>query len=357
MSDSRRAREPAFLIIKLAALGDIAVSSALLTRIRSTSPRARVTWLVGEAGAPLVSLFDVDEVVTVNERALLTGTMAERAAALAGVTARLLGRRFDRAFLVHADSRYRVLTWSLRQTPVSALQHGVNPVANRFRGDEYARLFDDATASRGPIVTRYPLADVRRRLPPPAPSGRTRRTVALVPGGTRNILREDVLRRWPLERYRQLAQRLLEIGYEVILVGDTNDAFVRPSFQGLLVTDRIGASTLVDALCILRDTDLVVSHDTGPLHFARLVRTPVVALFGPTDPRQMLGPDDDITALWGGDGLPCRPCYDGRNYADCADNLCMQDISVDRVMQAVQRRLAGAAGLPLHDDKETAFEL
>jgi heptosyltransferase-2 len=338
---------PRFLIIKLVALGDVVVTTALLNRIRAESPQAHVTWLVGEGGAPLVELFPgVHEVITVDESRLLRGSILQRVRAIAGVWRRLLGRRFDRAFLVHADRRYRILTWSLMNTPVAALRHGANPVANRFRGDEYARLFDDAS-SRGPIVTRYPLADVRGNLPRAiAATEAARCTVVLVPGGARNILRDDALRRWPVENYRELARRLLAAGHAVTLIGDAADGRLRKAFEGLPVTDLMGASNLVETLCTLRDADLVVSHDTGPLHFARLVRTPAVALFGPTDPRQMVGPEDGIDVCWGGEQLACRPCYDGRNYAACSNNLCMQDVTVGRVMNAVAARLAGVTRSP-----------
>jgi heptosyltransferase-2 len=179
--------------------------------------------------------------------------------------------------------------------------------------------------------------------------------VAIVPGGTRNVLREEALRRWPVENYRELARRLLAAGHEVVLIGDSADVVMRPYFEDMKVTDCIGACSLPETLAVLRDADVVVSHDTGPLHFARLVRTPAVALFGPTEPRNMVGEDDDIDVLWGGASLPCRPCYDGRNYAACSNNLCMKDIGVDVVMQAVEARLAKAAMRSRREARDAAL--
>lgn len=330
-----------FLIIKIVALGDIAVTSALLNRILAEHPGARITWLCGERGAPLVRLFPgVDEVLTINEEQLFRGSLPRQLWTLVSTWRKLAARRFDCVLLVHADRRYRVLTWPLVGTRVAALEHGVNPLLGRFRGDEYARLLD-GPESRGPLTTHYPLADVRSNLPRENPVlGRLRRVVAIVPGGARNILRQDALRRWPVEKYRELATRLLARGHGVTLIGDAGDVGVRRHFDGIAVTDHIGTLSLVQTLSMLRDADVVVSHDTGPLHFARLVRTPAVALFGPTEPRNMVGEDDDIDVLWGGANLPCRPCYDGRNYAVCSNNLCMKDISVDAVVRVVERRLA-----------------
>jgi heptosyltransferase-2 len=164
--------------------------------------------------------------------------------------------------------------------------------------------------------------------------------VALVPGGTRNVLREGVLRRWPVASYRALAERLVRDGVDVVLVGDGHDQWVTPEFAGVRVRNEIGRHSITGTLGVLRACRLVVSHDTGPLHLARLVRTPAVALFGPTSPRSMVGDAPDVTWLWGGAHLACRPCYDGREFARCENNLCMQSISVDEVHAAVQRRLA-----------------
>jgi heptosyltransferase-2 len=338
-----------FLIVRLAALGDIAVTTPLLSRIRAEHPDAHVAWLCGVAAAPLVSLFPgVDEVITVDERALLRGGVARRSLAMLGLWRRLWGRKYDVVLLLHADRRYRMLTWPLRGARVHALSHGpgrgANPLPGRFRGDENARLLD-GEHSLGPLTTHHAFADLRERIPVSRrerDAGRPR--VVLVPGGARNVMRDDALRRWPVEHYVALARELLSRGHEVVLVGDSGDRQYGDRFANLAVRDEIGRTTLVETMALLRDADLVVSHDTGPLHLARLVGTPIVALFGPTDPRQFVGEGDDkVVALWGGAGLSCRPCYDGRNYARCGDNVCLRGIQVSEVLDAVLRRMPAAS--------------
>jgi heptosyltransferase II len=327
-----------YLIVKIAALGDIAHTSVLLSRIRAERPGAHVAWLCGEAAAPIVRLFPVDEILTVNEVDLLRGGLAARSGAVLQVWRELAGRRFDRALLVHADRRYRILTLSLRNTPVAALEHGTNPIPGRFRGDECARLLDEGP-SHGPITKRYPYIDIRDRIVTASRRDAGHRRVAIVPGGSRNVLRDDALRRWPIESYRHLAERLIAAGCEVVLLGDERDATLRPHFAHLECTDRFG-TPLLELLADLRDVDVLVAHDTGPLQLARLVRTPVVGLFGPTDPRQTVGEAEDVDILWGGSRLACRPCYDGRNYAACNNNLCIQDVTVEAVLARVSTRIA-----------------
>ena len=329
------------LVVRIAGLGDVVMASTIVTRIRVERPLAHVTWLTGEAARPLVELFGVDEIVTVDERRLLGTSVAARAAGLASVWRKLAGRKFDIVALAHADSRYRLLLRSARVGELRMLrrfEHGaMNPIPGRFLGDEYARLLDDA-GSRGPIQRRYEIVDVRPRLGL-ADSMDDEPLVVLVPGGARNVLRDDPLRRWPLERYAAVAERLLA-NYPVAIIGDAGDAWVRDAFASLPVRDLVASLALQDTLRLLARASLVISHDTGPIHLARLVRAPLLALFGPTSPRHFLGEPDGVTALWGGAGLACRPCYDGREYAPCANNLCMKDISVDRVVECAVAMLA-----------------
>ena len=72
-----------YLIVKLAALGDVVMASTLVGAIRGRDAEAHITWLCGSGVAPLVRLFDgVDEVVVVNELALLRGSAPARFRAL-----------------------------------------------------------------------------------------------------------------------------------------------------------------------------------------------------------------------------------------------------------------------------------
>jgi heptosyltransferase-2 len=340
------------LIVRLAALGDAVMVSVLLDRIRAELPDARVTWLCGRSTAEIVALFGPDEIITVNDRALAGSLLSRVATVLHAWGLLLRQRRFDRVIVAHADRRYRLLCAPARRRQFRMLRRNVpgatNPIPGRFAGDEYARLLDPDERSHGPVMRRYLPVDVRPRLPAalaePTGAGGPRRIV-LVPGGAKNTLRENPMRRWPVERYRALAEELCAAGHQVFLVGDRHDAWAAAAFEGLPVEDRIGRLTLTETLLLLRDSDLVISHDTGPMHLARAVRTRRIALFGPTMPSQFVVADDETTILWGGARLACRPCYDGVEFARCRDNLCMQDIAVDQVLNAANRMLDVHAAL------------
>ena len=332
-----------FLIIRLAGIGDVVMASALARRLRTHSPDSHIAWLCGTTAAPLVNQFaDVDEVITVDERQLLTGDTLQRLQILPPLLRRLRAERYSRVFLLHADLRYRVLTTPLNGVVVSQSSrnaHGaMNPIPGRYMGDEFARLMD-GLEHRGPIAGHFPLGRLKAVARKSTDAPHAARRVALVPGGARNVLRESALKRWPLAHYAELAGALADEGCEIVLIGNANDAWVRPEFAGVAVTDLIGRTTIPEMLRALADCDLVISHDTGPMHLARLVGAPLIALFGPTMPAQFIVPDDSTSVLWGGEHLACRPCYDGREFADCSDNKCISSISADVVIRTARTML------------------
>lgn len=334
------------LIVKVGAIGDVVMALHAVTAARAVEPDARISWVCGSAVAPLLRLVnEIDELITVDDRLLLSGSMFERLREIAATWRKLAGRRFDLIANGHADPRYRVLTlpvfasrrrtWSHR--PASRL-----PIRGRYHGDEYVRLM---IGGDGRVVepARLPLVEVslpehlERRL------SNTQPVVVLAPGGARNLLRDDRLRRWPLARYVALAKKLTGSGAEVVLVGAPSDAWVRDAFEPAEVVDLIGETDLVELYAVLSKAHLIISHDSGPMHLAALARTPLIALFGPTDPGERSVPSDR-TAFFAPKALPCAPCYDGRNYAKCDRNICLEQTSVERVFRRAHQFLSTDAG-------------
>jgi heptosyltransferase II len=338
----------AVLFVKLGALGDVALASAATEAIKARDASTRVTWLCGRRVEDLVRLLpSVDEVVVADDGALFGTARAARAGAVWRIARALRARRFDDIVIAHSDARYRLVTMGVRGPRRQFATHGARPlpVRGRWFADEYARLALD-TPDVGPRPRTAEMSDLRAHVPPAAavlPALGDEPYVVLVPGGARNALRDTPQRRWPIERYVAVARALRESGARVVLLGDTDDRAVLPAFAGVAVVDALGALRIPQSLGVLASAAAVVSHDTGPMHLARLVRAPVVALFGPTSPADFIREDDRTVVLWGGAGLACRPCYDGRDVAPCRDNLCMQDIAVDRVVSAVTSRLAAVS--------------
>ncbi|MGZ6391773.1 MAG: glycosyltransferase family 9 protein, partial [Ktedonobacterales bacterium] len=134
-----------------------------------------------------------------------------------------------------------------------------------------------------------------------------------------------------------------ELDALVLLTGAPNEAplaqvAMRASTSGKLV-NLTGKTTIPELIALIAASDVVVSGDSGPMHIACAVGTPVVALHGPTDPG-LSGPTapDAIVlrrALW------CSPCYDASATAECrfGNPVCMKGLAPGLVFAAVRRQL------------------
>ena len=135
-------------------------------------------------------------------------------------------------------------------------------------------------------------------------------------------------KQWPRERFIELIRRAQQAGrnIRIAVIGDAKAREAMSAFLAGLppsdVLDAVGCLTLRQLAGLLRLARCVVSSDSGPVHVAAAVGTPVVALFGATDPAT--GP-----GRWG-------PWGDGHTVIAKAS---MEDIQVDDVLQAVNRYL------------------
>jgi heptosyltransferase II len=326
------------LVVKIGAVGDTVMALAMLDAVRRIDPGANITWLCGGGVEPLVrELGGVNQIITVDEQNLLRGGLWKGICELFGVWKKLFGRRFDLIANGHTDRRYGLLTWTafakVRRSFGSSRGRRL-PAPGRYHADEYVRLItgkDGLESDHARIRIQQPSLSVplRREL------GLGKKIVALAPGGAKNILRDDALRRWPLENYVQLAEKLMQKGFRVLITGSDSDDWIRDSFRFLPVVDLVGKTSLVELTALYRRCDLVVTHDSGPLHLAVAAGTRVLALFGPTMPFEKVPRNEKVKVVWGGKTLACRPCYDGKNYALCSDNQCLKSIHAEVVFRAV----------------------
>ncbi len=164
--------------------------------------------------------------------------------------------------------------------------------------------------------------------------------VALFPGANGES------RRWPAGRFSALASRLAGAGCQVRVLGGPGEESLTAAVAAAGAPhgdcrDLGGKTDLVGLASELAGSDLLVTNDTGPMHLAAALGTPVVALEGPADVRQTR-PLGSRIRLVGRFDLPCVPCVKnscprtGRGTElDEARNECMWLISVDEVEQAV----------------------
>lgn len=142
---------------------------------------------------------------------------------------------------------------------------------------------------------------------------------------------------WEEGKFAELCDRIQrELGALVILTGGAADPLDR--IQALMTTEVLnlgGRTTLRELACLYRRSALVITTDSGPMHVSAAVGTPVVALFGPTDPARTgpYGTGHRVIRR----GLDCMPCFRKR----CETRSCMREITVEEVFEAAEEMLAG----------------
>jgi lipopolysaccharide heptosyltransferase II len=153
-----------------------------------------------------------------------------------------------------------------------------------------------------------------------------KKIIGINPGGDRRN------RRWQPERYALVADRLAEeFNARIVLFGGRGEEGIAGQIQGTMRRDAInlaGKLDLNELACMLSRLDLLLTNDSGPMHIAAALKTPLVALFGPEDPK-LFGPytTPDLYRVLYKD-VACRPC----NMQDCKQPTCLDLITPEEVL-------------------------
>ena len=150
-------------------------------------------------------------------------------------------------------------------------------------------------------------------------------------------------KRWPLPYWATLLDRLIrEQQARVVLTGAVADLPLIEQITGRMREQPInlaGKTSLPQLAALLQRANLMISGDSGPMHIAAAVGTPLIALHGPTDPAQSgpVSPKATIlrSPIW------CSPCYRAKNTADCRfyTTQCMKNITPAQVFEVVKEKL------------------
>jgi heptosyltransferase I len=325
------------LLVRLGALGDIVHTIPAAAALRRALPAARIDWVVDARHAAFVSLVTaVDRVVP------LEGPTAR---AWIRVVRTLRRQRYDAALdfqgllksaaLARASGARRVAGFSMRHLREKSARPFYSEVEDD--GGPGHVILKNLRLLRTIGVTtecvEFPLRDVASPARDEARRGAGDCGVALINPGA-----AWPNKRWSAARYGEVAafvRHACELQPYVVW-GPGEEPLAREVVRTSSGAARLAPpTTTTDLLALARDAALMVSGDTGPLHIAGAAGTPLVAVFGPTDPVRN-GP-------WAGEDLivsrhaACRCHYRRRCRAA---KWCLLDVPVREVTAAVQRRLA-----------------
>ena len=352
------------LIVQLGPLAEVLHALPAIEALRAALPEARLTWAVDEAQAAIPRALDaIDDVLACPRGHWLRSVQFAR---------HLRRTAWDIAIDFQGTWRGGVVTRLSRArrrigyTPSLELAHLFynEPVPletfDQHAVERYLALAAHLGAEAPPAIHRPYLLDAA-----PAAPAAPRRTPIAAGDDDRvavdtwcarrgfDARREQLVvlsphshrpaHRWPAEKFTLLARRLLRMpGVRVALVGGAGsravcDEVAEPLGDALWRAD--GRFDPVALSLLLSRASLVVSGDSGPLHLAVAVGTPVIGMFGASHPLRTGPYASEAMVLER--HLHCSPCFARRCPLKYDPPLCMDELSVDRVYAAALARLSG----------------
>jgi heptosyltransferase-1 len=155
---------------------------------------------------------------------------------------------------------------------------------------------------------------------------------------------------FPTQMFRCAEQLQHEYGFDVVLLGGPEDRILASEVEalGADVTNLVGGTTLREAIGIIQRAKLAIGPDTGLMHIAAAVQTPVISLWGATSP-QRTGPFGCEDLVLQGQA-PCVPC----NQRTCSINrICLRSITAEQIAAKIDRALrAQTIGSATHASRD-----
>ena len=345
------------LVIRFSSMGDIVLTSPVTRQLSRICPDAEIDFLTREEYASLARA--LPGIVQVQRFEPERGLWA--------LVARLRRRRYDLVIDLHGSIRSRLVRLAgnarravrydkRRIARMALVARSGGSVTVPHTVDRYLEVLEafdgktvcdetpsdgapDASISKLPelIVEDSAEAEVASRLADGG-IGPEDPVLGLAPGASHRP------KRWPPDRFARVADHLAAVhGMSVLLLGSEEDRPVAAEVAGAMeepALDWTGETDLALLPAAVKRCRHLVCNDSGPMHVATAVGTPVTGVFGATHPRlgfAPLGPEDAAVSL----DLPCSPCsLHGNRACRFGTHACMEDLPSQSVIAEAKRRLS-----------------
>ena len=163
--------------------------------------------------------------------------------------------------------------------------------------------------------------------------------ICIMPGAGASWGNTAYRKRWPIEKFTEAAIRLSDIlKINIVLLGSADEKGLCDCIEEKVhgSVNLCGGLGLMDSISVIKHANALLTNDGGPIHMAVSSGTKTVSIFGPVD-ENVYGPyikgDKHIIIT---NDIDCRPCYNSFKLPACTDLKCLNNISVDEVVRAVE---------------------
>jgi len=337
------------LLIRFSSLGDLVLTTPIYRELRKVYPNSRLTLLTSEGfGRVLENNPHLDEIIYHHRK--------ETRNDLENLIDQLRLQKFDLIYDIHNSLRSRWIGWQLKR-------HAPKPehwlIEKRTLARELQIRFGWAQFFNGKSQREQWLEPLRRHH-----TGALSTKTELFPSVAdknyvkawlnQNDLQDKPfvcigasasfpLKCWPLQNFKKLIENIIQSGISVVLVGTNGEIETEELAEYFRGSQNVfcaaGIFTILQSAALLEMANAVVANDTSIIHLAEAMRTPSIALFGPTVKEFGYAPMLAQSRLIETDlALRCRPCSrTGKGTCKNRDQqICMYSISTQKVWDAAQ---------------------
>jgi len=340
---------PKILLIKLGAVGDLVLVSPFFDQLRKHFPHSEIVLIVGRSShAAVENNPNIDRIILADDYVLYHGRLLTRLLEFFRLILKLRKEEFDLTFILHRAWSFNLLAYLIgvqvrvgfgrghegmfltHPTSVHGVQNERESYLDLLRGmnipavyeKTYYFLSDEEKDFLGLYLERYDI-------------GSDEEMIAISPGGGDSAKSTMATKRWPVENYIGLIQRLQnDRPCRVILCGGPSDRkiankIIKSCPDCLDITDL----SFGDMASLFRRCSIFIGNDSAPNHIASAMGIPCVGIWGPTDPRQWAPPDAHSSIVI--HEVECHPCLKEGKFPECSHMKCMTSITVEDVWNHV----------------------
>lgn len=340
------------LIVKLSAIGDVIHTLPSLAALRKAYPHANITWIIEEAASPIVKGNPYLDTLIISRRETWSENLKKRIhigetlKEIRMFIRQLRQRSYDVVIDLNGLLKSAILvliSGAQRKIGYNSLQE----LSGLFYNEKIYENMNKHAVDRYLDFVRYlgMACDNPEFLLPVSQADREAVDTLLCNSGISKDKKFVAIspmsfagetRLWYEDRFAALADRIIkELKTEVVFTGSRSGGMI-DRIQSMMTNKALnleGKTSLLELAHLYKQAELLITPDSGPMHIAAAVGTPVIALFGAsaywrTGP---YGLGHTIIRA----NLPCSPCF----LKKCATRKCMADILPEQVFAAVEKKL------------------
>jgi lipopolysaccharide heptosyltransferase II len=336
---------PKILIIRLSSIGDILLATPFVRQTRQKFPHSQIDFVIKKEFVELLELNpNINNLITFDSKTGMAG--------LKKLKNSLIKNKYDYIFDLHNNFR----SVFLRTGHVVAENFRI--IKNKFRQFLYVKIKLNSYKNSIPISERYLYVGKKAGIKDDEKGLEIFWDDKLNESVVRLLSKVGIsigdsfysvapgagffTKKWPIDYYKILAQQIIKkYNTKIIVLGSANDNREGQELKKVTnVVDLTGKLSLLQSANIISKSAALVSNDTGLMHMATAVKTPVLAIFGSTVKEFGFFPYRSNSIVVENHNLNCRPCsHIGRHSCPKDHFKCMNDISPEMVIKNFKKLL------------------